>query len=56
MNKNGELVARVSQKTEVAQEPEREPEGRTRTELEVPSEGIHRAVQREEEPDAAVSV
>lgn len=54
VNKNGELVAKVSQKTELAQDQDSEPKGKTQAEVEIPSENIHRSSLRDEEPAAAL--
>lgn len=54
VDKNGELVARVSHKTELAQDQDNEPKGKTQAEVEIPSENIHRSSSREEEPESAM--
>lgn len=49
MNKNGKLVAKVSQKVDVNQEKTNKPKTVSETEVEIPSKGIHKTILKEGE-------
>lgn len=49
VNKNGKLVAKVSQKLDVSQEKTNKPKAVSETEVEIPSKGIHKTILKDGE-------